>query len=489
LDEVLSSKEVVVGEVMRVENFVNGVAKAASSHDVIDVVDPSTGEQIAVVTASSPEDVDEAVRSSARAFIGWSALTPGERSTYLHRLTSLFEHDLDRFADLEVRDAGKPTTVAHDVEFPAIADALRHFAGAARTTTGQGGGDYVTGHSFYLRREPLGVVGAVTPWNYPLWQAIWKIAPALAAGNTIVVKPSENTPLTMAAFAELAAEVLPPGVLNVIHGRGPVAGEALVSHPLVALATFTGSTRAGRRIAELAAKTPKPVILELGGNAPVVVFADADLAHALPIIAASGLYNAGQDCTAATRILVDDSVFDEFVDGLVEQFRSYSPQRADDPTTTLGPLISEVQRERVRGLVDEARLSGRVVVGGTSPDVPGFFYDPTIVTGLDQHHPLVQQECFGPVVTVQRFASDDEALSMANDVEYGLAGSVWTRDVGRATRFANALHFGTVWINDHLILAPEMPVGGFRASGYGKEGGVAGVEEFTRLKEVIINTH
>ncbi len=476
-------------DVVSVENFVDGVAKAASSNDVIDVVDPSTGERIAVVTASSAEDVDGAVHAAARAFLAWSALTPGERSTYLHRLTSLFEQDLDRFADLEVRDAGKPTTAAHDVEFPAIADALRHFAGAARTTTGQGGGDYVKGHSFYLRREPLGVVGAVTPWNYPLWQAVWKIAPALAAGNTIVVKPSENTPLTAAAFAELASEVLPPGVLNVIHGRGPVAGEALVSHPLVALATFTGSTRAGRRIAELAAKTPKPVILELGGNAPVVVFADVDLAHALPIIAASGLYNAGQDCTAATRILVEEGLFDEFVDGLVEQFRGYSPQPANDPTTTLGPLISEVQRERVRGLVDQARSSGRVVVGGASPDVSGFFYEPTIVTGLDQHHPLVQQECFGPVVTVQRFANDDEALTMANDVEYGLAGSVWTRDVGRATRFANALHFGTVWINDHLILAPEMPVGGFRASGYGKEGGVAGIEEFTRVKEVIINTH
>jgi betaine-aldehyde dehydrogenase len=478
----------VGNEVIVVENFIDGNEERFVQRGD-GRVNPSTGELIAVVGASSAADVDDAVQAASRAFPAWSQLTPGTRSQLLHRVADLFERDLQRFADLEVADAGKPVSAARGVEFPAIADALRHFAGAARTLSGQSGGDYVADHTFYLRREPLGVVGAITPWNYPLWQAIWKIAPALAVGNTIVVKPSENTPLTIAAFAELAGEVLPPGVLNVVHGRGQVAGEALVAHPLIALATFTGSTRAGRRIAELAAKTPKPVILELGGNAPVVVFADADLAHALPIIASSALYNAGQDCTAATRILVEDQVFDEFLNGLVAQFHGFKPMNAADAASILGPLISQVQRERVSGLVEEARLDGTVVLGGHAPEGPGFFFEPTIVTGLDQHHALVQQECFGPVVTVQRFSGADQALALANGVEYGLAGSVWTRDVGRATRFANALHFGTVWINDHLILAPEMPVGGFRSSGYGKEGGVAGIEEFTRLKEVIINLH
>jgi betaine-aldehyde dehydrogenase len=480
----VSSSSVVV-----IENFIDGRSSEGSSDEVMEVLDPSTGEQIASTRASSTSDVDAAVQAASRAFPQWSKLTPGERSQKLHLVANLFERNLSRFADLEVSDAGKPWSAAHDVEFPAILDALRHFAGAARMSTAQAGGDYTPGHSFYLRREPLGVVGAITPWNYPLWQAIWKIGPALATGNTIVVKPSENTPLSTAAFAELAGEVLPPGVLNVVHGFGPVAGEALVEHPLVSLATFTGSSRAGRRIAQIASQTPKPVVLELGGNAPVVVFNDADLEHALSIIGAAALYNAGQDCTAATRLIVADAHFDEFVERLADDFQKVSLGAADDHATTLGPLISRVQRDRVSALVDDARSVGTIVTGGHVVDRPGFYFEPTVVIGLAQHDALVQQECFGPVVTVQRFGSDDEALAMANDVDYGLAASVWTRDVGRAMRFANEFQFGTVWINDHLVLSPEMPVGGFRSSGYGKEGGMAGMEEFTRVKQIIINAH
>ncbi|MFI5035287.1 MAG: aldehyde dehydrogenase family protein, partial [Acidimicrobiales bacterium] len=343
------------GSGLTIENFIDGKSVPASSEELMSVVNPSTGEEIATVGASTPADVDAAVQSAAGAFPAWSAMTPGERADRLHRVADLVEHELERFAELEVMDAGKPWTTAHTVELPAILDALRHFAGAARMSSGQAGGDYVAGHTFYLRREPLGVVGAVTPWNYPLWQAVWKIGPALASGNTIVIKPSENTPMTTTAFARLAAEALPPGVLNVVHGRGPVAGEALVEHPLVAIATFTGSSRAGRRIAQVAGQTPKPVVLELGGNAPVVVFDDADVEGVLATVGAMALINAGQDCMAATRVLVADGLYDTVVNGLIDQFARAVLGDTDDHHTTLGPLISAVQRDRVATLVDGAR--------------------------------------------------------------------------------------------------------------------------------------
>ncbi len=470
-----------------VTNIIDGKAVPGSSGEIRQVLNPSTGEVIAEVNESTLEDAHRAVSAARAAFPGWAARTPAERSQLLHDLVQLLEENVDDLARLETLDAGKPTTVARGEELPGIAAALRHFAGAGRAPGGQAAGEFVAGNTSYVRREPVGVVLGITPWNFPLWQAVWKLGPALAAGNTVVIKPAELTPLATTRFAELAQEILPPGVLNVVHGSGSVIGDALVRHPDVSLVSFTGSTAAGRQIAAAAGGAPKRLVLELGGNAPVIVYDDVDLDAALPILTNGVLFNAGQECMSATRMLVSPGIYNTFVAALADSLKAAKVGDASDPETVLGPLISQSQRDRVSQLVDGRPAAAKVVTGGHAVDGPGFFFEPTLITGVSQHDELVQQEIFGPVATVQTFTDEAGAITLANGVDQGLAASVWTRDIGRALRHVNALQAGVVWVNNHMAVGPEGPLGGFKGSGYGKEGGAAGLEEFTRIKQVVIS--